>query len=201
MADMRAGGLGPMGWHLGLGLALIAASLGLPWWSAERTARTESRAGQIVELLLEAGLEIGRDAAPDPDVVFARLLKLARARDAFFGDLETAAPVDDSWLVATNKHYAFRLAPIAKDPETRSAPDAVPGVAALAWPLAASGPAHGMFYAPEDGPRTYTRNLTINAFGFDDRRPAARAGHRRAANAIDTRLAYRSVDDERWILY
>lgn len=201
MADMRSGGLGPMAWHLGLGAALIAASLGLPWWSAERTARAESRAGQIVELMLAAGHEVGRDGPPDPEVAFARMLMLAEARDAFVGDLEAAPPVDDAWLVATNKHYAFRLAPIPKDAEARGGADAIPGIAALAWPLAATGPAHGMFYAPEDGPRAYTRNLTLNAFGFADRRPSAQAGRRRAANALETRLAYRSIDDERWLLF
>lgn len=190
-----------MAWHLALGTALIAASLGLPWWSAERTARAETRAGQIVALLLEAGHEVGRDGPPDPDVAFARLLMLARARDVFFGDLEAAAADDEAWLVATNKHYAFRLAPIAADAEARSAPDATPGVAALAWPLAAAGPAHGMFYAPEDGPRAYTRNLTHNAYGFGDRRPGARSGRQRAGNAFDTRIAYRGADDERWLLY
>ncbi|MBM3973093.1 MAG: hypothetical protein FJ301_03215 [Planctomycetes bacterium] len=190
-----------MAWHLGLGALLVAASLGLPWWSAARTARAESRAGMIVELLLEAGHEVGRDGPPDPEVAFARLLMLARARDVFLGDLEMAAVDDEPWVVAISKHYAFRLAPIPVDAESRSAVGSSPGVAALAWPIAATGPAHTMFYAPEDGARAYTRNLTINAFGFADRRPSQQAGRRRARNPFDTRLAYRSQDDERWIIY
>lgn len=190
-----------MGWHLGLGMAVIAASLGLPWWSAERTARAESRASQIVELLLATGHAVGRDGPPDPEVVHARLAILAAARGAFVSDLEPIDPGDGAWVAATNKHYAFRLAPAARDPEARAAADAVPALEALAWPLAASGPAHAMFYAPEDGARAYTRNLAHNAFGFADRAPGPRTGRRKAAYAFDARLAYRSADEERWILY
>jgi hypothetical protein len=201
MADLRTGVVGPMAWHLGVGLALIGASLALPWWSAERTARAEMRASQIVDCLLEVGQQLGRDGPPDADVAAARLYALGAARGAFLADLQAAADADGAWLTMSNKHYAFRLAPIAVDPAARAAPDAATGIEALAWPLAAAGPGHAMFYAPEDGSRAYTRNLAHGHFGFDARRPGPETGRRRNASMFDTRLAYRSRSDERWILH
>lgn len=58
-----------------------------------------------------------------------------------------------------------------------------------------------MFYAPEDGPRAYTRNLAHGHVGFDDRRPGPETGRRRSISPFDTRLSYRSRGEERWILY
>lgn len=201
MAELQTGVVGPMAWHLGAGLVLIGASLALPWWSAERTARAELRASRIADCLLEVGQALARDGEPDPDVACARLFALGEARDAFLADLQPVPSSAGVWLALANKHYAFRLAPIAQDPAARAAPDAAPGCEALAWPLAAAGPGHAMFYAPEDGSRAYTRNLEHGHFGFDDLRPGPETGRRRNGSAFDTRLSYRSRGDERWILH
>jgi hypothetical protein len=142
-----------------------------------------------------------RGRAGDAEIAYARLHALGAARGAFLADLQPPTTLDGAWLALANKHYAFRLAPIAQDPAARAAPDAAPGCEALAWPLSATGPGHAMFYAPEDGPRAYTRNLAHGHFGFDARRPAADTGRRRAASTFDTRLSYRSRGEDRWILH
>lgn len=190
-----------MRWHLLAGLLACGASVGAPWLSATRAARVEARSSELTTCLAEAVVDAARHGAPDLELVFARAIALATSRQVFVADLEPqpAAVVDG--LLFANKHYLFRVGPVAPDPAQRHPADAQPAYEVLAWPIDADSAGHAMFFAAEDAPRAYTRNLAYGHRGRDDRMPLPGHGRRRAATEFDRTYAYRSVGDDRWICY
>ena len=199
----RVGFRDPATYYALLGVALIAASLWLPWATAARTARVEMRADRIAALLAEAGRSLPPDAGPaDVDHVWARLQALAAADGVFFADVERIEPPLPGTLIAfTNKHYAFHL---ARSPLPGPEPVAVDvdelALEALAWPRDEIGPGHAVYFHPDDAPRAYTRNLTGGVAGLGDKRPEPGSAHR-VRTLFETPWSYRSAADERWILY
>lgn len=193
----------PANWYLLVGMALIALSLWVPWLAAARSARVEQRAERIAGLLLQAASNMPLPPLDDPEHVCSRFWALALADGVFVSDLERIDPAPPDVLLAfTNKHYAFQLAASPPDPLAIVGKDTVPALEVLAWPLSITGPAHSAYLHAENAPRAYTRNLNGSLVGLTDRRPLPGVGQRRAAaNPFDTGESYRSVTDERWILF
>lgn len=200
----RGGFCDPAAWYTVAGVALIAASLWLPWLTAERTARVELRADRLAALLLRAGRSVVADPSPaDLDHVWARFLALAQADGVFFADVERLVPpLPDTLLAFTNKHYAFQLAhsPLPGAPPSSPPPGAELALEATAWPLHPAGPGHAVYFQSDDAPRAYTRNLTTGFVGLGHERPPPGAGQR-ATSPFDTARSYRSASDERWLVY
>ncbi|MCA3007991.1 MAG: hypothetical protein INH34_06465 [Phycisphaerales bacterium] len=197
----KRGGIGPMRWHLLAGIAACAASVGAPWLSATRSARVEDRCSELTTCLATSVQDAARHGEPDHDHVLARTVAFAGALGVFAADLEARPSSEAGWLLFANKHYLFRAAPIAPDPARRHAEDARPAYEVLAWPVDAQSAGHAMFYAAEDAPRSYTRNLARGYQGVGDRMAAPGHGRRRAATEFDQTHSYRSIGDDRWICY
>lgn len=191
----------PGNWFLLLGVCLLALSVWIPWLTALRTARTERRADQIAELLLEAacGLECPLDAA-GITFVQARFHALAAAQAAHVLDLEF---VDPPWpgalLALTSKHYAYQLS--ASPPPVTALPsrEGTAAVEVITWPLSAVGPGHSAYFHPENAPRAYTRNKAARFQGVDQG-PQPGEGHRPSSGSVSA-SHYRSAREERWIHY
>ena len=192
--------MGPIRWHLLAGTAAVVATIALPWLSANRTARVEARASDLLDVLLQSCQDASRHQPADAAHVYARTLALAAARGAMVADLERL-DAEPSEVLLANKHYLFRIAPTPADPAQRHAPDAVPAMTGLAWPLDLASAGHAMFFAAEDASRAYTRNLAQAHHGQDRRRPPDGAGRRRPGSAFDLPYAYRSQGEDRWILH
>lgn len=202
MSDWRKrGGIGPMRWHLLAGLMACGASVGAPWLSATRAARVEGRSSELTTCLADAMVEAARHGAPDPDWLYARACALATSQQVFVADLEPHAAAPAGSMLFANKHYLFRVGPVAPDPAQRHLADTRPAYEVLAWPIDADSAGHAMFFAAEDAPRAYTRNLALGHQGLDERMPLPGHGRRRAATEFDRTYAYRSVGDDRWICY
>jgi hypothetical protein len=192
--------MGPIRWHLLAGALAVAATIALPWLSANRTARVEDRASELLDALLQACQGAGRHESPDAEHAYARTVALAAARGVLVTDLERVDGTSTDVCLA-NKHYLFRIAPTPADPAQRHAADAVPALAGLAWPLDLASAGHAMFFAAEDASRAYTRNLAQAHHGRDRRQPPEGTGRRRPGSAFDLPYAYRSQGEDRWILY
>ncbi|MCA8964468.1 MAG: hypothetical protein H6838_17130 [Planctomycetes bacterium] len=192
----------PANYYLLAGLILLGVSMYVPVFTGERTARLEDRAAKIAALLLEATLErpegIGAD---DLENVLGRFYALAVRDEAFLGDLTIVEPpLEGTLLTLRSKHYAFHLAVSPPEvPSTRR--DTLPAYEVVAWPLSAIGPAHSVFFVPDDAARAYTRNLSRGYYGLAERRPLPGHCHRRTGALFDDQHTYRSRDDERWITY
>lgn len=193
----------PARWYLLVGTGLIVLSLWMPWLAAARSARVEMRAERIAELLLRAAGGMPFPPLDDVEHVLGRFYALAGADGAFVTDLERIDPPPRDVLLAfTNKHYAFQLAASPPDPVAIVGRDTVPALEVLAWPLSGAGPGHSAFLHAENAPRAYTRNLAGRLVGLEARRPAPGSGQRRTSgNAFDGGESYRSVSDERWLLF
>ncbi len=192
-----------MPWYLVAGAGLIAFSVWLPWLAAARTTRVERRADRIAALLLQAGNELSpADMAADGELLQGRFWLLAGASAEHIDDLEVVEPpIPGTLLVLRNKHYAFQLAMAPLPPDAVVARDAVPTREVLAWPLAATGPGHCVFFHAEAAPRAYTRNLTANYRGLGDYRPPPGAAQAPLIAGSAPTISYRARADERWILY
>lgn len=191
----------PARWYVLIGVAMLVASIWVPFLTAQRTARTEQRADAIAAALLAVVDEHVEpiDAAAGP-VVFARCLRLALCEGAYVGDLEQVEAPPDVLLCLQNKHYLFHLAISPPDQAAVVGHGTVPSYEVMAWPRERLGPAHTAFFYPDDALRVYSRNLAANHFGLGRQRPRPGTNHRRTSSQIATD-AYRSVDDERWIPY
>lgn len=193
----------PAGWYCWLGFGLLLASVATPLFTAERTARVEGRAEQIVGLLREATrgfpAPLGADDVP---ILLARFHALAGRDAVLIGDLEPLVPpLPQTLLTLRNKHYLFHVAESPLEARAVATPGAWPAYEALAWPMEAVGPGHSVYFHPDDAPRAFSRNLSAGYFGTGSRRPAPGQCHRRpSAVAEDSRL-YRSANDERWIVF
>jgi hypothetical protein len=193
----------PARWYLLVGIGLIVLSLSVPWMSAARSARVELRADRIAELLLLAAGNMPFPPLDDPEHVWGRFFAFAAADGAFVAVVERVLPPPTGATLAfTNKHYAFQLAASPPDPTSIVGRDTIPALEVLAWPLTNTGPAHSAYLYAENAPRAYTRNLHGSLVGMSTHRPAPGDGQRRAAaNLFDSGESYRSVTDERWLLY
>jgi hypothetical protein len=195
----------PATWYGLAGAALIAASLWTPWWSASRTARVESRADRIADLLLQAVPDGARLDAAGCDHVLARFFALADADGVFFADLERVEPPPEGTLLClVNKHYAFHLAVSPIPADVTAGRDTTPSLEVLAWPLAVTSPGHSVYFYAEDAPRAYTRNLAKITSGFvalEKQRPLPGVGQRPFTGAADGARSYRGITEDRWILY
>jgi hypothetical protein len=202
MSEWRnRGGIGPMRWHLLAGVAACAVSVATPWLAASRAARVEARSGDLTTCLAEVLQASARHGEPDCEHVFARTCALATARQVFANDL-SPLPCDIAGsLLLANKHYLFRANPVVADPSQSHPADAVPAHEVLAWPIDAQSAGHAMFFAAEDAPRAYTRNLSHGHQGAGSRMPMPGHGRRRTGHQLDLSHTYRSVGDDRWICF
>jgi hypothetical protein len=203
MQEWRRRGIGtPAGWYTLIGLALLGASIWVPFLTAERSARVEQRADQISGLLLEAIRPLGQLDGDSVPVILGRFHRLALRDRVHVGDLEPLAePLPGTLLCLANKHYAFHVAVSPPEETAVRGPDTEDAYEALAWPLSEGGPGHGVFFHPDDALRAYTRNLNAGYHGFGERRPEPGRCHRRDLTLIEGSRLYRSAGDERWILY
>lgn len=197
---LRSGAFNPANWYLTLGLGLLGATLWLPWWTAQRTARIERRADQISQQLLEAASDL---LVPIDDTtvefVFARLHAGAEAGDVLIADLERQEPLHGALLTLRNKHYLFGLFPAEPEPNQRIGTGSVPALEAYAWPASQLGPGHSAFFAAEDAPRSFTRNLARDYHGAEV--APSRSSGQRPVRGADLGGSYRGLDDERWLLH
>ncbi|MBM4061754.1 MAG: hypothetical protein FJ265_11770 [Planctomycetes bacterium] len=193
----------PAAWYAAFGVAVLAATVWLPYLTAERTARVEGRADQIAGLLLEAARDFPDAIEPaDVDHVVARLFALAARDGAHVADLERhRAPLPGTLLVLENKHYLFQLAASPVEAQAVPSRGAVPSYQVAAWPVRDFGPGHSAFFVALDAPRAYTRNLTAGYVGTGEQRPRPERLHRRPSSTFEPAKSYRSLDDERWIVY
>lgn len=193
----------PAGWYCWLGFGLLLASVGTPLLTAERTARVEGRAEQIVGLLREATRGFAAPLrADDVPIVLARFHALASRDAVLIGDLEQLDPaLPHTLLSLRNKHYLFHLAESPLDARAVASAGSQPAYEALAWPVEAVGPGHSVYFHPDDAPRAFSRNLSSGYFGTGARRPGPGQCHRRASTVAEESRLYRSANDERWIVY
>lgn len=194
--------------NLGNWLVLLGfGGLGLTFWfpvaSATRSARAEERAADVAALLLREAVAMqpfdpAATAGPLlPQVLLARLQRACAAALVFGHDLELApGAAPTTGLLLRNKHYLFAVEPTPPARGTPAAPDSVPPLTVLAWPLDLTSPGHCVFSLPEGDEAAFTRNLQGGYTGA--RRPDTDAGRRRQ-DPRPQRWAWRGIDDERWI--
>jgi hypothetical protein len=191
----------PGNWYLLVAGALLLTTFLLPWWSARRTARVESRADDITAVLAATLRELGAGGSDD-DVFLARCQALATARGVHIADLEPLpTPLPEAWLCLRNKHYLFQVAVSPCPPNAVVDAAALPVFEVTAWPLEASGPGHCAFFYADDAPRAYTRNKSRNYHGTGPQRLRPGHSHRQTGPGFDWPRSYRSRDDERWLLH
>ena len=104
-----------------------------------------------------------------------------------------------SLLALRNKHYLFGLFPALPEPNQRIGEGSVPALEVYAWPASRLGPGHSAFFAAEDAPRAFTRNLARD-YHAKEVAPTSSAGQR-PLRGVDLGGSYRGLDDERWLLH
>lgn len=193
----------PATWYIFAGILLLGASIWVPYLSAVRTARVESRADEISGLLLQATKgQIGAIGPDEVQNVLARFFALAEREQVLVGDLEVHdSPLSGTLLSLQNKHYLFYLAASVPDADAIVSRDSTPSFETMAWPIAGLGPGHSAFFQSDSAPRAYTRNLTVGYQGTADRRPYPSNAQRRTSSLFDVSHSYRDQRDERWIAY
>jgi len=203
MALTRWAGLtNPATWYLALGFLMLGTSIWVPFATASRTTRVEGRADAIAMTLLEATVQwpVALTDA-DLDVVMARFHALAERDRIHVADLEVLEPAwPDTLLSLRNKHYLFHLAVSPLTPDADSSRVAAPSYEVMAWPRRGSGPAHSVFFHPDNALPAYTRNLAKGYEGDGSARPIPGCAQRRQAIWEWTK-SYRGQDDERWIVH
>jgi len=198
-----AGLSNPGAWLVLLGFALLLGSVYVPVRAAQRTAHWESRACAILTTLLDAsrGFPLGIEPADEP-VLLARFYALATRDGLDLAALQLRPqPLPGTVLVFTDGIYAYHLAGSPPDPQAVVSPAAVPAYEAMAWPEADDGPVHSVFFAADNAPQAFTRNLAAGYFGLGDQRPRPGHGQRRGTGLFEVARSYRSSVDERWILH
>lgn len=186
----------------GAAVLFLVGSVGLPVWSAQRTARLEARAGAVADALLEAAAGLpGMVTEADLPWVEARFQAILARDRTFAADLVAVVPTQPGTLLTyRSQHYAFHLAASPLPPTAMASAGSLPNLAVMAWPIHADGPVHSVFFHPTDALRAYTRNLTAGYAGFD-RPPRPGSGHRRSSGLTESTRSYRSEDDERWLVF
>lgn len=203
MLEWRRASFGnPANWWIAGGLAMLVASVWVPFLTAERTARVEGRADQIAGLLLDATRGFPTAIAADElPIVLARFYALTLRDRVHVADLEVQAePLPETLLTLRNKHYLFYVAESAPEPQAIASRDAGPAYEVMAWPITNLGPGHSVFFHADNAPRAYTRNLTAGYVGTDTP-PVPATSHRRSGTLFEVARSYRNGDDERWIVY
>ncbi|MCR9247036.1 MAG: hypothetical protein NXI31_18540 [bacterium] len=204
MVRLRRTGLGnPAFWYFGAGLVLIALSLWAPYATARRTTRVEQRADGIARLLLEAIHDWPFALTPDDALVaLARFHQHAACERIYVTDLEIVEPpLPGTLLVLQNKHYVFHLAESPPDRRETPSPGALPNYEVMAWPRNATGPAHSVYFHPDNALPAYTRNLAQGYRGLEPKhRPKPGCAHRRQA-LWEWTTSYYGQDDGRWIAF
>lgn len=203
MASSRWAGLtNPATWYLTVGLVLLIGSIWTPFATARRTTRVEGRGDAIARTLLRATAGFSEAlAGDDVDVVLARFHALAERDRVYTADLEVIEPPwSGTLLCLANKHYLFQLAESPPSPEDPYTGDALPSYEVMAWPRRGIGPAHSVFFHPDNALPAYTRNLAQGYEGDGSRRPVPGCAHRRQA-LYEWTTSYYGQDDERWIAF
>jgi len=194
----------PAAWMTTGGVLLLAFSLWIPWLSASRTARVETRADELANSLIDAtdGFRLPLTES-DLHVVMARFFMIAASRGVRIKEVKRSETVPEgAMLYLTNKHYCFQLSESPPDPTARPGKNTVASLEVVAWPLSATSPGHCVYFYPQDAARAYSRNLRRAYRGLeDDYRPLPGTCHRRPGGGGARRNQYPGVDDERWILY
>lgn len=194
----------PAAWYTGIGILLLAFSLWIPWLSATRTARVETRGDRLANALLDAteGFLLPLDEA-DLQILLSRFYLTAASRGVRIKEVKRVEPAPDgSLLFLTNKHYCFQLSETPLDPQSRPGKNTVASLEVVAWPLNAASPGHCVYFYPQDASRAYSRNLRRGYRGIKKNyRPEPGACHRRPGGGGARRAQYPGIDDERWILY
>lgn len=191
----------PANYYLLLGAVLLAVSAAVPFWTGQRTARIEARAHTVVQALAQAMLDLrGPFVAADRGLLLARFHAYAARDGAFVADLEEHEPLPGTLLTLVGKHYVYHVAESPPEVPSPQA-DLEPGYEVAAWPLAPYGPAHVVYFHPDDGLRAYTRNLAAGYHGLGDQRVLPGRSHVRGTGLRLADRSYRSRDDERWLLY
>lgn len=194
----------PAAWYTTMGILLLAFSLWIPWLSASRTARVESRGDRLANALIDAteGFLLPLDEG-DLQVVLARFYLTAASRGVRIQEVERVEPPPEgSLLYLTNKHYGFQLSETPPDPTSRPGKNTVASLEVVAWPLSATSPGHCVYFYPQDASRAYSRNLRRGYRGLEENyRPLPGGCHRRPGGGGDSKGQYPGVDDERWIVY
>jgi hypothetical protein len=197
--------ISPATWYALLLLAVLGLSVWAPIGSASRTARAESRGEQLARIVLEeASLLMPTDLRDPllPPLLLGRTIAAALRDGVFVEDLEVVENRNLEGVTLANKHYFVQLRWSASADERVNHPHAgrEPALEVLAWPLDPAGPAHAVFFYPEDAEPAYTRNLSAGYVGADPQHwPKPAQAHRRndGGNQI---WHYRGFDDERWLL-
>ncbi|MFT4842422.1 MAG: hypothetical protein ACI8UD_000214 [Planctomycetota bacterium] len=205
MNEWRRSSFGnPAAWYTAIGCCLLGLSLAIPWLSASRTTRVETRADDIANAMLEAsqGFVPPFDSS-DVQCLLARFYQVAACRGVRVNQVVQVEPaLEGCVLCLKNKHYAFQLSESPLDATSRAGRDTVASVEVMAWPLSAVGPGHCVFFYPEGTTRAYSRNLRRSYAGLElDDRPAPGAAHRRPGHGSLKRSQYPGNDNERWIIY
>ena len=204
MHGLRSSGwANPAGWLVLLGLLLLAFSLWIPWLSASRTTRIESRASGLAEALLEAshGFQPPLDAAALA-CIEGRFYAHASSRGEHTKDLERLPqPPNGALMVIVNKHYAFQLSLSPPAVDQKFGKHTTAALEVTAWPRSAIGPGHCAFFYPENATRAYTRNLRASYAGLDADRPLPGAPHRRPGLGSRRLSPYPGRDNERWLVF
>jgi hypothetical protein len=191
----------PGNWYLALGLGGLVMTIYVPWLAAQRTTRVEQRAERIASLLAATAAEFDGDfTAERCEVLAARFLRRVAADGEFAADLEVATTPGSAWLRFVNKHYTLQLQPSPPSPELPVGRDATLPFEVVAWPRDDAGPGHSKYFFPEHGPRAFTRNLAGRySAGAGESSPGS--CHPVPGQGREGQRAYRSADDERWLLY
>lgn len=192
----------PATWYLAAGGVLLLVSLWLPYATAQRTTRVELRADAIARALIEAAAEpLGAIGADAIETVLARFHLYAEREGVYTWDIEVVDPPwPDTVIGLQNKHYLFHLAESPPDAKESPSPDATPNYEVMAWPRNALGPAHSVFFHPDNAVPAYTRNLAQGYAGAAEGRPQPGCAQRRQA-LYEWTKSYRGADDERWIAH
>jgi len=194
----------PAAWYITIGILLLGFSLWIPWLSASRTARAETRGDRLASALLEAteGFSLPLDEA-DLQVVMARFFLTAASQGVRTKEVQRAEPAPPGALLClTNKHYCFQLSEAPPSATARPGKDTTASLEVVAWPLSATSAGHCVYFYPQDAARAYSRNLRRGYRGLEDNyRPLPGGCYRRPGGNTPRGTQYPGVDDERWILY
>ena len=114
MSDWRRSPFGnPAAWYTSIGILLLAFSLWIPWLSASRTARVETRGDELASALLDAtlGMPLPLDEA-DLQVVMARFFVTAASRGVRTKGVVLVEPPPDGARSVTAPRPRRALVPV-----------------------------------------------------------------------------------------
>jgi hypothetical protein len=214
---------------LNLGNVLVCAGVGLlafcfwiPYATAERVHRVETRADSVAATILAVARERQPEFTdPDASARFVAAVNHARRLDDPDSSLyvhaeEVPAGLQGQCLCFRDKHYLFLVvrtparfrpggreieSPAGKEGPGAVAPPPLPASAApfevYAWPGSEDGIAHAVFFHASDARSAFARNLGGRYGGLDK---APRPGDARIRDLPSGAVnGYQGYDGERWI--